>query len=142
MGLGDDLAKNPDDALDPDIAYKVMSYGMREGFGHGFDSLSHYINATRCDYLGARRIVFFSVHDCAAFIQGYAEDLEMLLRVSCNTSFSDSPYRGFERDDAETIARVRQTMQMVGPYARYGPYAKWARGSTDGPKRHVPVLRP
>ena len=31
LGLGDDLAKNPDHVLDPDIAYEIMSYGMRNG---------------------------------------------------------------------------------------------------------------
>lgn len=75
------LAKNPEDALEPDIAYKVISYGMREGFGHGFDSLPDYINATKCDYLGARRIAWFSVRYrrvisyyiwvCAGFSTGY-----------------------------------------------------------------------
>jgi len=134
LGLGDDLAKNPDDALDPDIAYKVLSYVMRQGF-HPLTpvstyidpdySLWTYINATRCDYLGARNIIFYaqdrwglySGRDSAAIIQGYAEDLELLLRVSCSSSFSDSPYRGFEQDrnryNAETRALVRSNLINV-----------------------------
>jgi putative chitinase len=93
LGLGDDLATNPDDALDPDIAYEVMSYGMRNGSFSPGNTLSTYINARTCDYLGARRII--NLQDHADLIQGYAENLEMLLRVSCSGSFSDSPARGF-----------------------------------------------
>lgn len=94
LGLGEDLAKNPDHALDPDIAYDVMSYGMRNGsFSPGHPELSTYINASKCDYLGARRII--NSNDVAALIAGWARDLEMLLRVSCDSSFSDSPTRGF-----------------------------------------------
>jgi hypothetical protein len=93
LGRGDDLAKNPDQALDPDIAYDVMSYGMRNGSFSPDNKLSTYINAIICDYLGARRII--NAQDHAALIEGYANDLEMLLRVSCGGSFSDSPSRAF-----------------------------------------------
>jgi hypothetical protein len=125
VGLGDELAKNPDHALDPAIAYKVMSYALRKGLCPGGDALYTYINATRCDYLSARRIIFYgrdrpgfiSAQDSAAIIQGYAEDLEMLLRVSCNTSFSDSPYRGFVPDryryNAKTRGNVQRALQGV-----------------------------
>src|SRR5262249_28535882 len=75
-------------------AYDVMSYGMRNGsFSPGHPELSTYINASKCDYLGARRII--NSNDVAALIAGWARDLEMLLRVSCDSSFSDSPTRGF-----------------------------------------------
>jgi hypothetical protein len=42
-GLGDDLAKNPDHALEPDIGYDVMSYGMRNGSYSPANKLSTYI---------------------------------------------------------------------------------------------------
>ena len=93
MGLGDDLTKNPDDALDPDIAYDVMSYGMRNGSFSPGNNLSKYINAITCDYEGARRII--NGQNVAVLIKGWALDLEMLLRVSCYGSFSDSPARAF-----------------------------------------------
>jgi hypothetical protein len=93
LGLGDDLAKNPDHALDPDKAYDVMSYGMRNGSFSPGHKLSTYINATRCDYEHARRII--NGKDVADLIKGWALDLEMLLRVSCDGSFSDSPTRAF-----------------------------------------------
>jgi predicted chitinase len=93
LGLGDDLAKNPDDALDPDIAYDVMSYGMRNGSFSTGNKLSTYIDATTCDYEHARRII--NGKDVAELIAGWALNLEMLLRVSCSCSFSDSPARAF-----------------------------------------------
>jgi hypothetical protein len=93
LGLGDDLATNPDKALNPDIAYQVLSYGMRNGSFSPGHALSTYINARTCDYLGARQII--NLQDHADLIQGYAENLEMLLRVCCSGSFSDSPARGF-----------------------------------------------
>jgi hypothetical protein len=57
------------------------------------NKLSTYINATTCDYLRARRII--NGNDVASLIEGWAKDLEMLLRVSCDGSFSDSPTRAF-----------------------------------------------
>jgi hypothetical protein len=93
LGLGDDLAKNPEDALDPDIAYDVMSYGMRNGSFSPGNNLSKYINAITCDYEGARRII--NGQDVAVLIEGWALNLEMLLRVSCYGSFNDSPARAF-----------------------------------------------
>jgi hypothetical protein len=93
LGLGDELAINPDRALDPDIAYPVLSYGMRNGSFEPGHKLSTYINAIRCDYVAARWII--NRNNVAALIAGYALDLEMLLRVSCDGSFSDSPARAF-----------------------------------------------
>ena len=93
LGLGDDLAKNPDHALDPDIAYDVLSYGMRNGSFEPGHKLSTYINATRCDYVAARWII--NRNNVAALIAGCALHLEILLRISCDGSFSDSPARGF-----------------------------------------------
>ena len=66
LGLGDDLAKNPDHVLDPNIAYEIMSYGMRNGSFSKGQTLSRYINAITCDYLGARRII--NGQDVAALI--------------------------------------------------------------------------
>jgi putative chitinase len=66
LGLGDDLAKNPDHVLDPDIAYEIMSYGMRNGSFSKGQTLSRYINAITCDYLGVRRII--NGQDVAALI--------------------------------------------------------------------------
>jgi hypothetical protein len=70
-----------------------MSCGMRNGSFSPGNQLSSYINATTCNYELARRII--NGNDVADLIKGWALDLEMLLRVSCHGSFSDSPTRAF-----------------------------------------------
>ena len=73
------LVANPDLALDFDIAYKIMSYGMRRGSFTG-KKLADYINAGGKDYFNARHII--NGTDQAALIQGYAESLEIAISVS------------------------------------------------------------
>ena len=73
LGLGDELYIHPEQVLDPDIAYKVMSYGMRNGTFTG-KKLATYINASGCDYRNARKII--NALDQADKIKGYAEKLE------------------------------------------------------------------
>jgi putative chitinase len=79
LGLtGDeDLLLHPESALSPDIAYRIMSLGMRTG---AFTSkkLSDYINGTKCDYTNARRII--NLLDKAALIKGYAVNFETILK--------------------------------------------------------------
>lgn len=71
--LGVDLINNPDLALDPLIAYRIMSLGMRGGLFTG-KSLDDYINGERCDYVQARRII--NGLDRAELIAEYAERIE------------------------------------------------------------------
>jgi hypothetical protein len=110
VGLGDELAKKPDDALDPRIAYKVLCNAMSRGYPPGVNGLYTYINATRCDYLGARQIIMghdrWGVVTAQNTVASYAEDVEMLLRVSCNRSFSDSPYQRWLLNGVLPIYRV------------------------------------
>lgn len=75
--LGVDLVNNPDLALDPDIAYKIMSYGMTHGSFTGV-SLSHYINSFGTDYFNARRII--NALDQAQKIADYAKLFEELIK--------------------------------------------------------------
>ena len=56
LGMGDALVKNPALALDPDTAIKIAVIGMTEGLFTG-RKLSDYINSTKTDFIGARRIV-------------------------------------------------------------------------------------
>lgn len=77
LGLGSSLIDNPDLALEPEIAYRIMSYGMRNGSFTG-KKLSHYIHETACDYRNARRII--NGTDCADAIAAYATTLERVLR--------------------------------------------------------------
>ncbi len=48
---------NPDDALKPDIAARVMVDGMKNGSFRGGKKLSDYITLSRSDYKGARDII-------------------------------------------------------------------------------------
>lgn len=77
--FGVDLVNNPDLALDPAIAYKIMSYGMRHGTFTGV-GLSRYIHGDVCDYVSARRII--NGTDVAERVAGYAVGLEAALRAA------------------------------------------------------------
>ncbi|HEX8772481.1 MAG TPA: hypothetical protein VF735_02680 [Pyrinomonadaceae bacterium] len=75
----EDLIVHPDHALHPDVAYRIMSYGMRHGTFTG-KKLGDYINGNTCDYTNARRII--NRLDQAAKIKGYAVNFESILRNS------------------------------------------------------------
>lgn len=75
----EDLVLHPDSALHPGIAYRIISFGMRTGSFTG-KKLSDYVNATKCDYTNARRIV--NVLDKAATIKDYAVNFETILTNS------------------------------------------------------------
>jgi len=79
LGLGPeaDLVADPDQALRPVIAYRIMSLGMRAGLFTG-KKLADYINAQGCDYRNARKII--NALDRADLIAGYAKTLEGILR--------------------------------------------------------------
>lgn len=79
LGLtGDeDLLLHPDSALHPDIAYRIMSLGMRTGNFTG-KKLTDYINAAGCDYKNARRII--NRLDKAEEIKAYAVNFETILK--------------------------------------------------------------
>ncbi len=77
--LGYDLVNNPDLALDPEISYEIMSYGMRNGTFTGA-RLDWYINNTRTDYTNARRVI--NGTDRASTIAGYATIFEQALETS------------------------------------------------------------
>ena len=77
--LNNRLLYEPQLALDPVVAYKIMSLGMRQGSFTGV-GLAKYINADKCDYVNARRII--NGTDQAQKIAGYATKLESILRAS------------------------------------------------------------
>ena len=54
--LGVDLVNNPDLALQPDIASKIIIEGMKFGLFTG-KRLSDYINEKKTDFVNARRII-------------------------------------------------------------------------------------
>jgi hypothetical protein len=79
LGLGDALVIEPDLALEPATAYRIMSVGMRNGRFTG-KRLDHYINASGADYFNARRII--NGTDQAERIAGYARQMETVLLAS------------------------------------------------------------
>lgn len=89
LGLGEELVIRPELALDPATSYAIMSYGMRNGSFTG-SRLSDHINQHKCDYPKARKII--NGLDQHTKIAGYAVNIEMLLRVSCYSSISDSGF--------------------------------------------------
>jgi hypothetical protein len=81
LGLSgdEDLVLHPDNALQPQIAYRILSYGMRNGSFTG-KKLADYVNAKGADYKQARRII--NGLDKADLIQGYATNFEAVLTSS------------------------------------------------------------
>lgn len=79
LGLGNGLLLHPEHALEPSTAYRIMSYGMRQGF-FTTKKLSDYIHEDSCDYFQSRRII--NGLDQAERIQGYAQKLEAILKDS------------------------------------------------------------
>jgi hypothetical protein len=79
LNLGDQLMFFPERVLDPDTAYKIMSYGMRNGSFTGA-RLATYINDQATNYESARRII--NGGDQAARIAGYARYLQTILLAS------------------------------------------------------------
>ena len=75
------IASDPDAALDKQTAFDIMTRGMASGRFTG-KKLSAYINATKCDYIDARRVI--NGTDKALLIAGYARDFEKCLVADDN----------------------------------------------------------
>lgn len=82
--LGVDLLNNPDLALQPSIASKIMFEGMTKGNSNFGDftgkSLEHYFNDKKEDWVNARRII--NGTDKADLIAGYGKKFMSALKVS------------------------------------------------------------
>ena len=57
LGLGDQLHVHPEKALEHDIAYKILSHGMRKGSFIKGHSLAIYLSGKKTDFIGARKII-------------------------------------------------------------------------------------
>lgn len=75
--LGLNLVTHPALALKYDVAYRIMSYGMRNGTFTGV-KMGKYVNDERTDYVSARRVI--NGQDCAGRIAGYAKQFEAILK--------------------------------------------------------------
>lgn len=81
--LGLDLVNQPDLALQADPAWRIISYGMRNGTFTG-QALDDYITATTTDYVNARRIV--NGTNSASTIADAAVKFESILRAALTAS--------------------------------------------------------
>jgi hypothetical protein len=79
LGLGDQLMMTPERALDPNMAYNILSYGMRTGSFTG-KKLSDYITGSRADFVNARRII--NGLDQAQKIANYTLQMQTALLAS------------------------------------------------------------
>lgn len=79
LGYGHELLIHPERVMEPEIAYRIMSHGMRHGSFTGV-GLSRYIDDSYCDYRNARRII--NGLDRCDTIAGYARSLEAILKVA------------------------------------------------------------
>ena len=86
--LGNRMLYEPGLALHPDVAYRIMSHGMRRGSFTG-KKLADYINDHACDYHNARKII--NGLDQAERIAGYAVKLEKILRDSVVPAMAGVP---------------------------------------------------
>ena len=79
IGKGLDLLLDPDLVKQPEVAYRLMSHGMRtgKGFANGH-KLSDYFDAKKTDYVSARRMVNGTDH--AEDIAAIAVKFEGVLR--------------------------------------------------------------
>lgn len=74
-----DLVGNPDLALDPKVAARILVVGMRDGLFTG-KSLADYINPGKVDYVGARAIINADVKANGQKIAAYANKFRRALR--------------------------------------------------------------
>lgn len=73
------IADEPDKALDPEMAYSILSRGMKGGLFTG-KAIGDYINDEETDYINARRVV--NGTDKAALIAKRARNFEAILSTS------------------------------------------------------------
>ena len=72
-----DLLRQPELALQADVAAKIMREGMLDGWFTG-KKLGDYVGLRTADYVSARRVI--NGMDKAQFIAGYAVAFELALR--------------------------------------------------------------
>jgi putative chitinase len=84
LGLreSEDVEKDPEQALRPAIAYRIMAVGMSKGLFTG-KKLSDFIWGDACDYKNARKII--NGLDQAALIAQYALTFEAILKSAIQT---------------------------------------------------------
>ena len=87
VGMGTLLLLHPEHALEPQTAYQIMSFGMRNGSFTG-KKLADFINDAGCDYFHARRII--NGLDHAQDIAGFAQQFEQMLRSNTKPAVGET----------------------------------------------------
>jgi len=83
------LVSDPDQALDPNTAYRIMSAGMRKGLFTGV-AIGLFIDGTHADYLHARKVI--NRMDQAQEIADDATLFEAILNASWRFVPAASPH--------------------------------------------------
>lgn len=81
------IENTPEQALDPQEAFNILSVGMQLGSFTG-KKISQFINANQKDYIGARQVI--NGHDKDRLIAGYAQQLETILKTSAENPDDDT----------------------------------------------------
>ena len=113
---GINLVKNPDLALDPNIAMKILFDGMIYGMFTG-RKLSDYIFSKRVDYKGARWVI--NRQDQAEKIAGYARKFEKALVDAKVDSTLLADTQAQATLDSETELYIDETI-LFGQQERLG----------------------
>ncbi len=103
------IENNPQDALDPQTAFDIMTVGMHQGSFTGA-RLNQFINGHKCDYYEARTII--NGHDNAAMIAGYAKKFEEILNNSLSSAVVPSPFESLINNEP---AESSQSAASVEP---------------------------
>lgn len=82
------IENDPDDALDSETAFRIMTIGMHTGTFTGA-RLNQFIKGDKCDYYACRTII--NGHDNAVLIAGYAAKFERILNDSLSAAAA-SPF--------------------------------------------------
>jgi len=78
--IGVDILNYPEKALIPEVAFKILDYGLQHGAFTQGKTLNYYISSVRCDYINARRTV--NGIDKSLLIKDYADKFEIILKKS------------------------------------------------------------
>lgn len=82
MQLNCTLVANPERAKEPELAYRILSQGMKDGWYVPSETLSKYINGNNTDYNKARKIVNPNDFKTYEPIERYAKTFEAMLRAT------------------------------------------------------------
>jgi len=128
LRLGIDLERNPELAMQPEIAARILIVGMLEGLFTG-RRLGEFVNGDKCDYVGARQVV--NGRDKARLIAGAAAAFERALEDAAMANVAGAEISGDEKTQ-ETVKKA-----VVNPVPAPPPEVAEA----EIPTSHTPPQR-